>query len=54
MRRVLLLEDGHVVFALDDELMIFRETGLGPLNEGIWPCADGGLRGNPVAFLQYS
>ncbi|WP_131816134.1 hypothetical protein [Mycolicibacterium porcinum] len=53
-RRVLLLEDGHVVFALNDELMIFRETGLGPLNEGIWPCADGGLRGNPVAFLQYS
>lgn len=54
MRRVLLLEDGHVVFALNDELMIFRETGLGPLNEGIWPCADGGLRGNPVAFRQHS
>lgn len=54
MRRVLLLEDGHVVFALDDELMIFRGTGLGPLNEGIWPCADGGLRGNPVAFRQDS
>lgn len=54
MSRVLLLEDGHVVFALNEELMIFRETGLGPLNEGIWPCADGGLRGNPVAFRQHS
>lgn len=46
--RLLLLEDGHVVFALDGELIIFREAGLGPLNDGIWPCGDGGLRGNPV------
>ena len=49
MSRVLLLEDGHVAFALDDELLIFREPGLGMLNDGIWPCADGGLQGNPVS-----
>ena len=52
--RVLLLEDGHVVFASNDELIIFREPGLGPLNDGIWPCGDGGLRGNPVRFHQSS
>lgn len=48
--RVLLLEDGHVVFALNDDLIVHREPGLGLLNDGVWPCADGGLRGNPVKF----
>lgn len=50
--RVLLLEDSHVVFALNDELIIHREPGLGSLNDGIWPCADGGLHGNPVKFYR--
>lgn len=48
--RVLLLGDGHVVFALNDELIIFREPALGSLNDGIWPCGDGGIRNNPVKF----
>ncbi len=48
--RVLLLEDGHVAYASHDELVIHRESGLGPLNDGVWPCGDGGLRGNPVKF----
>ncbi len=52
--RVLLLEGGHAVFASNDELIIFREPGLRPLNDGIWPCGDGGLRGNPVKFHQSS
>ncbi len=52
--RVLLLEDGHVAFTLDDELIVHREPALGPLNEGIWPCGEGGLRGNPVAFYENS
>jgi hypothetical protein len=47
MNRALLL-DGHLMFTLGDELLIFRDTGLGPLNDGVWPCADGNLRGNPV------
>jgi hypothetical protein len=32
MSRVLLLADGLVVFALGNELMFFRDTGLGPLD----------------------
>jgi hypothetical protein len=48
MSRVLLLADGLVVFALGNELMFFRDTGLGPLDTGPWPCGDGGLEGNPV------
>ena len=39
---------------LDDELIVHREPALGPLNEGIWPCGEGGLRGNPVAFYENS
>lgn len=50
--RVLLLNDGCVAFALNDELVIHREPGLGPLNEGVWPCGEGGLLGNPVAYLE--
>jgi hypothetical protein len=48
MSRVLLLRHGLVVFALQDELLLFRDTGLGPLDDGPWPCADGNLQGNPV------
>lgn len=50
MSRVLLLAGGQVVFALDSELLIFRDTGLGPLDDGVWPCGDGNLNGNPVAY----
>ncbi|MDG4666681.1 hypothetical protein [Mycobacterium sp. 236(2023)] len=52
--RVLLLGDGYVVFALNDQLVVHHEPGLEPLNDGVWPCGEGGLRGNPVAFLQDS
>lgn len=48
MSKILLLDQGQVVFALHDELLIFGATGLGPLDTGNWPCADGNLRGNPV------
>ncbi|RJL27136.1 hypothetical protein [Bailinhaonella thermotolerans] len=50
-RRILLLAEGRVALALGGELLIFPGTGLGPLDTGPWPCADGGLRGNPVACL---
>jgi outer membrane protein assembly factor BamB len=46
--KIMLLRDGQVAFAVHDELTILSRTGLGPLDSGIWPCADGGLRGNPV------
>jgi hypothetical protein len=39
----------EVVFALDDELLIFPHTGLAERDSGPWPCADGNLRGNPAA-----
>ena len=52
--RVLLLGDGHVAFTLNSQLVVHREPGLGSLNEGVWPCGEGGLRGNPVAFFQDS
>lgn len=48
MSRVLLLERGTVVFALDNQLQVFEDTGLAPLDDGPWPCGDGNLRGNPV------
>lgn len=50
MGRVLLLADGQVVFALHGELLIFRDTDLGPLDDSVWPCGDGNLNGNPVAY----
>jgi len=50
MSRVLLLDHGQVIFALHDELLIFYQTGLGTLDSGPWPCADGNLRGNPAAL----
>ena len=48
MSKIMLLDQGQVAFALHDELFILPLTGLGPLDSGVWPCADGGLRGNPV------
>lgn len=51
MSRVLLLADGQVALALHDELLLFRDTGLAELDTGPWPCADGGLQGNPVCPL---
>jgi hypothetical protein len=41
MSRILLLDQGPVAFALSDELLLFRDTGLGPLDTGTWPCGDG-------------
>lgn len=48
MSRILLLEHGTVAFAVNNELLIFRSTGLARLADGPWPCADGNLRGNPA------
>jgi hypothetical protein len=46
--KIMLLRDGCIAFTVHDELIILPRTGLGPLDGGIWPCADGGLHGNPV------
>jgi hypothetical protein len=51
MSRVLLLDHGQILLALDDELLMFRNTGLAALDTGYWPCADGNIHGNPVAGL---
>jgi len=48
--RVLLLADGRVVVAGGRELLIIADTGLGPLDQGDWPCEGGNLNGNPVAY----
>jgi hypothetical protein len=48
MSRVLLLDCGQLVFALGDELLVFRNTGLAALDTGPWPCGDGNIHGNPV------
>ncbi|SBT43545.1 hypothetical protein [Micromonospora auratinigra] len=48
LSRVLLLADDTVALALDNELHLFPDTGVGPLAAGPWPCDEGGLRGNPV------
>jgi hypothetical protein len=45
--RILMLGDGIVAFAVNGELLICR-TGLGPLEDSIWPCGDGNINGNPV------
>ncbi|MFE3179044.1 hypothetical protein ACFXPA_03435 [Amycolatopsis sp. NPDC059090] len=50
MGRILLLADGLVVFSLGSELLFFRDTGLGPLDDGPWPCGGGNLNGNPVRY----
>ncbi len=49
--RTLLLEDGIVTFALNGDLLIFR-TGLGSLEDSVWPCGEGNLNGNPVVFTE--
>lgn len=46
--RILLLGEGTLVTAAQGEIFVVGDTGLGALGEGPWPCADGGLRGNPV------
>jgi hypothetical protein len=51
MSKVLLLDHGQVIFALDDELLTFRNIGVGALDTGPWPCADGNIQGNPAALL---
>jgi hypothetical protein len=38
------------VFALNNELVIVRDTGLARLDDGPWPCGDGNLQGNPVVL----
>jgi hypothetical protein len=48
MSRILLLDRGRVMFALDDEVLTVGGTGLADLDTGPWPCGDGNLRGNPV------
>jgi hypothetical protein len=48
LSRILLREQGHVVFSLHAELFIFHGTGLARLDDGPWPCGDGNLNGNPV------
>jgi hypothetical protein len=50
MSKVLLLDHGQVIFALDDELLTFRNIGIGALDTGPWPCADGNIQGNPAAL----
>ncbi|MFB9927631.1 hypothetical protein ACFORO_20490 [Amycolatopsis halotolerans] len=50
MGRILLLADGLVVFSLGSDLLFFRDTGLGPLDDGPWPCGGGNLNGNPVRY----
>jgi hypothetical protein len=51
LSRVLLLDRGRVVLAIEDELLVFPDTGLAPLDIGPWACGDGNLGGNPVAYL---
>jgi hypothetical protein len=47
---LVLLGHGTIAFAPDNELLIFRDTGLAPLADGPWPCADGNVHGNPVSL----
>lgn len=47
MSRILLLDRGRVLFALNSDLFVV-DTGLAGLDTGPWPCGDGNSRGNPV------
>ncbi len=47
MTRMLLADDGTLVFGLEDELFLFP-THLGPMARGVWPCGGGNPRGNPT------
>ena len=46
MSRILLIDDGQVIFALDDEVLIFSRAGLAALDCGPWFCAEGNLPEN--------
>lgn len=47
MSRILLLDGGRALFALNSDLFVV-DTGLAALDPGPWPCGDGNLHGNPV------
>ncbi len=47
MTRMLLADDGTLVFGLEDELF-FVPTDLGPMADSVWPCGGGNAGGNPV------
>jgi hypothetical protein len=47
MTRMLLADDGTLVFGLGDELCLVA-TDLGPMADSPWPCGGGNARGNPV------
>lgn len=47
LSRTLLLAHGTLAVARDSELLLC-DTGLGPLEDGYWPCGGGNVRGNPV------
>jgi hypothetical protein len=36
--------------SIDDELLTFRNTGIGALDTGPWPCADANIQSNPAAL----
>jgi hypothetical protein len=47
MTRMLLANDGTLLFGLEDELWLVR-TDLGPMADSPWPCGGGNARGNPT------
>jgi hypothetical protein len=47
MTRMLLADDGTLVFGLEDELFLVP-TNLGPMADSPWPCGGGNAQGNPV------
>jgi hypothetical protein len=51
MSRMLLSEDGKLIFTLGQELWI-ADARLKPLAKSIWPCGGGNPQGNPVFAAQ--
>lgn len=53
-RNMLLLDGGRLAFVLRREgvagsdRLVLAHTDLGALDDGVWPCAEGSLRANPV------
>ncbi len=47
MTRMLLTNDGTLIFGLEDELFLVP-TDLGPMAHSPWPCGGGNARGNPA------
>lgn len=47
LSRILLLDEGRVLFTRHDDLIV-ADTGLAPPAATPWPCGDGNPRGNPV------